>query len=339
MDLYLVGDIGGTNARIATVKITDLGAVDVVFKRTYSSAAYASFIDILEEFFHDAGLKRSEIASVCFAVAGPIVAGTVKFTNLSWQLSEKIIQDFIGRDEVRLLNDFAAIAYGLEFLSADDLQVINDAPMQKGSMRSVIGAGTGLGYAHIYYANGRPLVQNTEAGHIDFAPVGELQIKLLQYLEGNLSRVSIERVLSGYGIVNIYNFLAETEFAGAKQNKELRELLQLDIKHGARHIAGFVTKDEIAAKTFDMFMQVYAATIGNLALSMLPYGGLFVAGGIAPKQLDCFLTKSFKQKLYAKGRLSDLLHDIPMYVVKQPLVGIYGSAYVAQACKNHDLVC
>jgi glucokinase len=328
MSLLLVGDIGGTNARIAIASYEN-NKVVIMFLRTYSSAAYDNFIDILEDFFQQFGLAKDIIASVCFAVAGPIIDGSVKFTNLSWQLSEKIIHQFIGNVPVRLLNDFAAVAMGLDYLTSDDLQVINKAKVINGSMRSVIGAGTGLGLAHLYPNSGQWIVQNTEGGHVDFAPVGEIQIKLLQYLSQHLRRVSVERVLSGYGIVNIYQFLLCTEYQASDEDPELKSLLNVDIEHGAKYIANFTQKNIIAKHTFDIFMQVYAATIGNLALSILPYGGLYIAGGIAPKLSDAFLAAEFQQVLFAKGRMSGLLRDIPIFLVSQSQVGLFGSAHVA----------
>jgi glucokinase len=328
MDLLLVGDIGGTNARIAIAYNQD-NKITIKFMRTYASAAYNNFIDILEDFFQQSGVAKDAIAAVCFAVAGPIIDCAVKFTNLSWQLSEAIIHNFVGDVPVRLLNDFAAVAYGLDYLTQDELKVINKAKIINGSMRSVIGAGTGLGLAHLYPRAGKWIVQTTEGGHVDFAPVGEMQIKLLQYLSKRLRRVSVERVLSGYGIVNIYQFLLCTEYQASDEDPELKSLLVADIEHGAKYIATFMQKNIIAKHTFDIFMQVYAATIGNLALSMLPYGGLYIAGGIAPKLLDAFSTTDFQNALFAKGRVSGLLLDIPIFVVLQLQVGLFGSAHVA----------
>ena len=326
------GDIGGTHTRVQLTEFTPPNKMQVIASAHYDNSRYKEFLDIVDTFFTTNQIEPDKIASVCFGVAGPIIAEEVKFTNFPWVLSTEIIKRRLKLEKVKLINDFVAIGYGLETLQSKDLLTLQKGRLQADAIRAYIGAGTGLGIGFITPDGKDYLVHATEGGHVDFAPTDQIQIELLQYLRKQYHRVSFERLLSGQGLVNIYRFVADRE-ASSKENADLRLLIAINKKiNPAGTIAKYAIehKDAIAMQALDIFIRIYGAAVGNLALTTLPFGGLYVVGGIAPKLAPQIKQGGFLATFGDKGRMSSLITDIPLHLVLYEDVGLQGAAVCAR---------
>jgi glucokinase len=329
----LSGDIGGTTTRLQLTNFTDTGDITVLKRTHYSNHDYVNLVDIIDAFFKQDGLGSINITGACFDVAGPIVDGmVVKLTNLPWTIKTDEIRNKLKIDNVTLINDFAAIGYGIDTLQSKDLFVLQQKEPRVGGLKAYLGAGTGLGVGFITYNQGIPRVYPTEGGHIDFAPTDDIQIELLKFLRQKYHRVSFERVLSGPGLVNIYQFVRSYRGFSEKENKDLNLLVDgkehFDI---AAAIAEYAIEhsDPLAIQALNIFIRIYAAATGNLALTSLPFGGLYIVGGIAPKLLSLINSTLFFDAFGDKGRMSDLIKSIPIYVVLYTDVGLRGAAWYA----------
>ncbi|MFN5262222.1 MAG: glucokinase, partial [Pseudanabaena sp.] len=243
---------------------------------------------------------------------------------------------------VSLINDFVAVGYGVLGLQPHDLHTLQKGKVVERSPIGVIGAGTGLGEAFLGWNGDRYEVYPTEGGHTDFAPRNALEIELLQYLQKRHDRVSVERVASGTGIVAIYQFLRDRltspESAELAEKVKLWEAGDLNVDVAAAIANAALTNlginsetnlDHIATQTMQIFVETYAAEVGNLALKLIPNGGLYIAGGIAPKILPLLQDGTFLQILKNKGRISPVLEDIPIHIVLNPEVGLIGAMLYA----------
>ncbi len=327
--LVLSGDIGGTNSRLQLTEFQSSQDFQVKARGQFLNSQFEDFALIVRQFLKQHHLEQSAIERCCLAVAGPIVDGAVQFTNLPWMISERELQG-LNWKRVKLINDFEAVGYGLDTLRPEALQVLQAAPKQPGQVRAILGAGTGLGVA-ISVWNGRHYqVIPTEGGHVDFAPTDEEQFALLMHLRKKLHRVSIERLVSGQGLVNIYDFARQNPLFGESEHLELkRELFNTPDKAAIISQYATVHHDPIAMRALDLFVRIYGACAGNLALTTLPFGGLYVVGGIAPKLLPQLMDGRFLRAYGDKGRMSNLLKTIPMEVVLDTEVGLQGAANYA----------
>lgn len=332
--IVLSGDIGGTNSRLQLTDFTNKNKSKVICKKYYKSVDYKSFLDIIDEFLRYAEFSSSKLFGATFGVAGPIVDETVKLTNLPWLIDVKSIKSHLKLKQVSLINDFCAIGYGIETLDQKDLYVLQSGKLQKNGVKSFIGAGTGLGMGFVSYHDGDGIydVNQSEGGHVDFAPCDELQIELLQYLRKKYGRVSLERVLSGSGLANIYEFIRERSHRQEELEKK-STCLECSIEQGrdvdiSATIVDYAInhKDKCALEALDVFIRIYGASVGNFALITLPYGGLYIVGGIASKLLQQIKTDHFLELFSNKGRMSGLVSNIPLYVVLNPDVGLQGAA-------------
>ena len=331
--IVLSGDIGGTSIRMQFTEFTQ-DSCNILKTIHYTNTSHASFLDVIDTFLAEAKIDKKNIASACFGVAGPIIKGVVKFTNLPWFIRVEEIKEKLGVEKVQLINDFEAVGYGIETLKLEDLCTIQSGKAKENGVRAFIGAGTGLGVGFMTYdEGGKYLVHPTEGGHVDFAPTDDMQVDLLRYLRKKHHRVSFERVLSGQGLVNIYHFVRDNKIFGEEENPDLRFLLEgnqeIDIaatvaKYAIKH------KDIMSMRALDMFMRIYGAAVGNLALTTLPHGGIYIVGGIAPKLLTQIKQGIFIEMYGDKGRMSNLLKDIPVYVVLNTDVGLRGAAVFAK---------
>ena len=332
--IVLSGDIGGTSIRL---QLTEFGSNDeftILKTIRYKNANYSSFNDVIDAFMLEIGGYRQVIESACFGVAGPIVNGVVQFTNLPWLIRVADIKAKLSLEKVKLINDFEAVGYGIEMLLPTDLETLQKGKARDNGVRAFIGAGTGLGVGFMAYdERGKYFVYPTEGGHVDFAPTDDLQVELFKYLRKKYHRVSFERVLSGQGLVNIYHFVRDNKIFSEDENPSLRFLLEgskdLDV---AATIAEYAIKhkDIMSMRALDMFIRIYGAAVGNLALSTLPYGGIYIVGGIAPKLLMQIKSGVFMEMYDDKGRMSHLLKDIPVHIVMNTDVGLCGAAVFAR---------
>lgn len=321
--LVLAGDIGGTKTNLAVFSLRG-EKLHTESQASFPSKQYSGLTPILKEFSG----SQLTIEAACFGIAGPVVDGSVKTTNLPWIVDTEELRRTLKLDAVNLLNDLEAAAYGLFTLEEDEFLVLNEGKMRKVGNKALIAAGTGLGQAMLYDdgRHFRPLA--SEGGHGDFAPRDELEIELLRYLMGRFGHASYERVLSGPGLFNIYRFLKESR--GMEEPGWLAERFAAgDDPSAIVSKAALAKEAEICVKSLDMFVSMYGAEAGNLALRAKSVRGLYVGGGIAPKILDKLKDGTFMRAFLDKGRYTDLLAAMPVQVVLNDKTALRGAAYYA----------
>ncbi|SES77300.1 glucokinase [Nitrosospira multiformis] len=326
-EYFISGDIGGTKTLLQAAELKE-GNVRVCCERRYESSAYSSFSDMLRDFINEISTLNVDgnPVSACFAAAGPIARQEVALTNLPWVMNSAVLSSEFSIPRVKLINDFAAVASGVSILPENDLMTLQAGQPYVGRMRVVLGAGTGMGGAWLVWQNGDYSSLPSEAGHIDFAPANELQDRLLHHLRKRLGHVSVERVLSGPGLTNVFRFLQD-------ESGDNREWISMQLEEDdAARISdlAFNQKDPLAVKAMDLFVEIYGAYAGNLALAGLCRGGVYVAGGIAPKIIDKLREGGFMKAFRDKGRFSGLMEEIPVHVVMNPKVGLLGAAEEAR---------
>lgn len=344
MTIILAGDIGGTKTLLRVAE-KNADGFRVLYEQRFASANYANFSDVLREFNETTKINLGEgleLTAACFGIAGPVHDRRSQLTNLGWFFDSDRLAEELKIDKVSLINDFVAVGYGVLGLQPHDLYTLQDGKVKERAPIGVIGAGTGLGEAYLGWNGDRYEVYPTEGGHADFAPRNVLEIELLQYLLKRHDRVSVERVASGMGIVAIYQFLRDRQFA--PESDEIAEKVRLwesgdlnvdaaaAIADAASTDCGVnseTTIDHLATQTMQMFVEAYAAEVGNLALKLIPTGGLYIAGGIAPKILPLLQDGMFLKILKSKGRVSYVLEDIPIHIVLNPEVGLIGAMLYA----------
>ena len=318
--MILAGDIGGTKTVLAL--FTDSNISSCLKKRYYASADYASFSELLADFLGD--MDSQQIIACCLGVAGPIVNGDCSTTNLPWILQRQAIHAQLGIAQVTLLNDLVTTAWGVLSLPEHEFVALNpETRAQQGNI-AVLAAGTGLGEAIIAWNGTQYHVMATEGGHSDFAPTNEQEIALLRYLQNkHPDHVSSERVISGEGLINIYQFLKDTGYAPVQETIE--QQMATGDKAAIIGTAGSAGSDALCVAALALFCQLYGAEAGNLALKCLPYGGIYLAGGIAAKILPFLQTSEFMPRYLAKGRFLSLLKEIPIKICMNPEAGLFGA--------------
>lgn len=319
----LAGDIGGTKT---ILRLEEVGAKNrqVLAEATYPSSDYAHLNEIIIQFLKD---KGDPPQGSCLAIAGPILNHTAQLTNLSWHLDAQQMQQDLQIPQIRLINDFAAVGYGILALEPADLRRLQNVPAAPQQPIAVLGAGTGLGEALLVWEQDQYEVLPLEGGHSDFAARSELEIGLLRHLLKQHDRVSVERVVSGQGIPAIYEYLCQSEFA--PPSPEVQDQLQTQDPAAVIAHHGLNKTDKLCDQTLEMFVAAYGAEAGNLALKSLPFGGVYIAGGVAPKLLPRMQDGTFLRNFLAKGRLRSLLETIPISLILNPKVGLMGAALVA----------
>ena len=337
--IVLAGDIGGTNTRLALIDGKPGGpghrpTFDVVVEKTYPSAAHPSLDAIAEIFLADKA-KGKTIERACFGIAGPVENNICRATNLPWVIDGRAIGQKLGIPRVTLVNDFYAAALGVTAVPSDFLVPMGGSPPVDRGPIAVLGAGTGLGEAFLVWstAEDRYQVVSSEGGHSDFPARTPLEMSLLQYLTTKYGRASCERVLSGQGLVDIFTFLSQEPACQALIRPDtLAALADRGPGHdpaAAVSQRGLAGSDPICELALAMFCQVLGAVSGNLALFMLATGGVFVAGGIAPRIVSYLQKGGFREAFERKGRLHPLVAKIPAFVVTHPHLGLLGAAKVA----------
>ncbi|MEL6319222.1 MAG: glucokinase [Cyanobacteria bacterium J06626_14] len=349
MTVLLAGDIGGTKTILRLADAESNGtATDTttttIFEQQYASGEFPDLVPIVRKFMQDAETQLDHVPMperACFAIAGPVSDNTSSLTNLSWSLDGQRLQKELQLSQAKLINDFAAIGYGVLGLTEEDLSALQPAEAKANAPIAVIGAGTGLGQGFLIPdRQGRYEIYPSEGGHADFAPRSQLEFELLSYLRDKfkITRISAERVVSGQGIAAIYQFLRDrqsvqetAEVADAIRTWE-RELglPEKSIDPAATiSVAAAQGDDSLSERVMEIFVSAYGAEAGNLALKLLPYGGLYIAGGIAAKNLPLMRSGKFMDAFMDKGRVSNLLEDIPVNVVLNPKVGLIGATLYA----------
>ena len=321
--LILAGDVGGTKTNLALFQ-PDGDRLTPMAERSVKSADFSGLDAIVSAFLREA--QRAP-ARACFGVAGPVVDGRCQATNLPWVADVRSLQQTIGVEAVWLLNDLETTAYGIQALPAQALQVLQRGTPQPQGHCAVIAAGTGLGEALLVWDGQRYRAIASEGGHADFAPRSELELELSRYLLGRFGHASYERVLSGPGLANIYDFLKSTR--RGQEPAWLAVELAAGDPSAAISRGALERRESICVQALALFASIYGAEAGNLALKVLARGGVYVGGGIAPKILPALTDGGFMQAFVAKGRLAPFLSEIPVHVVLEPKASLYGAARMA----------
>ena len=324
--MILAGDIGGTNTRLA---LFDEYFMPVGEPMIYKNAGRDSFVEMVREYLAqnlDGSLGR--IMRACFGVAGPVSAGRVALTNLNWQLDEMSLSEQLGVSKLALINDLVANAEGVERLQPQHLVPLNDGMAVHGGTRAVIAAGTGLGEAGLVWDRHRSSYHAlpSEGGHADFAPIDDREIALLHFMRSRVEHVSWESVLSGPGLRNVYDFIISPGQLGPSAAMESSDPTPAEISD-----VGSSGSNAGATAALELFVALYGAEAGNLALKLLATGGVYVGGGIAPKILDLLQSNVFLDRFNGKGpaKLHEVLKKIPIYVINFELCALYGAANYA----------
>ncbi|MFN6035183.1 MAG: glucokinase [Dolichospermum sp.] len=320
------------------VQSSDAVGLKTLYEESFPSGDFPDLVPMVQRFLTTANSSTPDKA--CFAIAGPVVGNTAKLTNLSWFLDTERLSKELGIERISLINDFAAVGYGIFGLNKQDLLTLQVGKYQSTAPMAIIGAGTGLGQGFLIKQGQDYQVFPSEGGHADFAPRNELEFELLKYIltKYDIQRVSVERVVSGLGIISIYQFLRDRKIAtespvianAVRTWEQEAGKSEKTVDPGALiGNAALEKSDRLSEQTMQLFIEAYGAEAGNLALKLLPYGGLYIAGGIAPKILPLIQDGSFLASFTQKGRMGSLLEEIPVFMILNQQVGLIGAALSA----------
>ncbi|HXZ79624.1 MAG TPA: glucokinase [Terriglobales bacterium] len=319
--MILAGDVGGTHTRLAAFE-SEGNKLQLAVERIYNSQEHSGLSEIVRDFVKSEGIP---VQRACFGVAGPVRAGRSKISNLPWTIDSRELAQQLRLTSVGLINDLEAYAYGIDALESKDFITIHEGSTESAGNMAVISAGTGLGEAGLYWDGFRHHPFACEGGHTDFAPRNELEIELLQYLLKKYGRVSFERILSGPGIRNVYDFLRDTR--KAEEPAWLRE--QLAESHDSPALISQLAMDKkapICEQALNVFVEVYGAETGNCALKFMSLCGIYIGGSIAAKIVSKMQEPTFMEAFLDKGRMRDLLQYMPVKIVLNDDSGILGAA-------------
>ena len=310
--MLIAGDIGGTKTDLA-IYSAESGPHEPIAQMEVHSADYPSLYALVEDFLTQAGISV-EVAS--FAVPGPVIAGHVKTTNLPWVMDESSLASQLQLDAVHLMNDLEAAALAVPIVRDADLVTINEGKVVQNGPIAIIAPGTGLGESFLTWNGTRYVAHSSEGGHSDFAPTDKRQIRLLEYLLSRLDHVGVERVCSGIGVPNIYEFLRDEE--KIPERPEIAQLIASAQDHTKAILDAAAHPDgacELSRATVDMLVSILAAEAGNLALKVLATGGVYLAGGVALHLLNALRDPRFMEGFTNKGRFKELMSSIPIHII------------------------
>lgn len=319
--MLLVGDIGGTKTNLAIYSF-DAGCREPLLEKTFPSDDYDGLEAIVKEFNREI---EYDIDRAVIGVAGPVVDGTVRATNLPWVMSEEGLKHALDIDEkVKLLNDLEATAYGILELTDDELVKLNDTPARDGH-KGIVAPGTGLGEAILCYHNGQYIAMPSEGGHTDFGPNSLVQLELARFLLGKFGHISYERVCSGIGIPNIYEYFKQSGIAPEKpeiaaQLREAEDPTPIIVE------AALGGTCELSIETLNLFTSILGAETGNLAITINARGGMYLGGGIPPRIVPKLKDGTFMASFLNKGRFAEILAQMPIYVILNPKTAVLGAA-------------
>jgi len=322
--MILAGDVGGTKVHLALYDFIN-GNLQYTRDERYPAKDYSGLEEIVKEF-----LGGDQPTSACFGVPGPVRDGRLRLTNLPWTLDSRELASHLKIDHVFLINDLEANGYGVAELKADQIYTLAEGDASQIGNRALIAAGTGLGEGILAWNGKIHVPMPSEGGHSDYAPRNEDEIDLLRYLKQKYhGRISFERVVSGMGLTNIYDFLRDVR--GMEEPTWLTDRLASEDPNAVITELALAAKSEICEKSLDMFVSAYGAESGNLALKVLSIGGLYVGGGIAPRILEKLKDGTFIRSFTDKGRLSQLLINMPVRVILESRAALLGAAAYAEA--------
>lgn len=322
--MILAGDVGGTKTRLASY-VLENGKLKRLDIERYESKAFPGLLEIIRTFLSKRDFK---VEAACFGVPGPVIDGHVKLPNLPWEMSEKSLSEALKVSKLRLVNDLVATAAAVPHLAASDIVTLYPGrPQRDQRVFAVIAPGTGLGHAYLYLDEGKYHVISSEAGHMDFAPTDDTQFALLKHLEKKFKRVSVERVVCGPGLLNIYEFLRDT--GRAPETPELRARFEKEDPSAVIAQAGLDESAEICVQALNIFISVLGSHAGNVVLMTLATGGLYLGGGIPPKIAKKFADPLFFKNFTNKGRFVDVVGSTPIHMIADDHAAVVGAASVA----------
>jgi glucokinase len=336
--VILAGDIGGTNARLALFTAQN-GTLLQRTETVFPSRQHSGLDQIVAKFVAQ---EKPTLEAACFGIAGPVVNGRCETSNLPWVVEADQLARELGLPRALLINDLEANAWGIGGLAGEDLVSLNHvslgsassgatsaSPVQPTGNQAVVSAGTGLGEAGLYWDGTRHHVFACEGGHTDFAPRNDLEVQLLQYLVARFGHVSYERILSGPGLVNVFSFLRDS--GHGRPEPWLVEEMEKSDPAATISKAALQGKCELCEQALELFISIYGAEAGNMALKVMATGGIFLGGGIAPKILARLKGPIFMDAFRGKGRMQRLLESIPVSVIVNDKTALLGAARCAQA--------
>jgi glucokinase len=326
--LILAGDVGGTKCNLALFSEKG-GTLTPVYKQRFASKEFAQFERIVKEFSHQAAdhMGKQSIVAAGFGIAGPVINGTVRATNLPWIVDTASLIKELDVPHVVLLNDLGATGHSIEHLLPEDFCVLNPGKPEPGGTRALIAAGTGLGQSFLVWDGGRYRVVPSEGGHSDFAPHTEQQIELLRFMRRRYPQVSWELILSGRGFRTLHEFLAPKVTHPTFEDPDADPAPEITRR-------GLDKSCRVCSDTLDLWTAIYGAEAGNLALKVLALGGVYVAGGIAVKILEKMKDGTFFHAFKDKWKFEGLLSNIPVSIVLNESAPLLGAAYEALAASD-----
>lgn len=332
--MILAGDVGGTKVDLALYNFEN-GRLKVVREQRFPAQEYANLDKVVQAFLGtgpDAKTVEHQVVAACFGVPGPVRDGHLKLTNLPWELDARDLGRELNIEHVFLINDLEANGYGIAELGPEQICELHEGDRAAVGHRAIVSAGTGLGEGLLIW---NPLARRhvpipSEGGHADFAARTDLEIEFLQFMRAKLNgRVSWERIISGIGLKNVYEFLRDVK--KMDEPAWIRERMATEDPNAVIGTTGEDGSCELTAKTLEMFSAAYGAECGNIALHVLAVGGVYMGGGIAPKILKTLQSGPFREAFLDKGRLSPLLHTIPVRVILEQRCALIGAAAYAEA--------
>jgi glucokinase len=322
-DIVLAGDIGGTKTNLGLFSV---GAErpQLLVTNSYSSSDAKDLNEMIADFI---ATNPARIQSACFGIAGPVLNGKCKVTNLAWEASEEEVRNRFRWENVRLINDLSATAYSISLLEDSELATLNAGPGDEDGPVGILAPGTGLGTALMHRIDGRMFPISSEGGHVDFAPRDDQQVELWKHLRSTHEHISIERVASGPGIYTIYLWLKE--YRQHSEPKWLMEKIKGKDPSAAICEAALIEKEPLCVETLDIFVSVLGSAAGNLALTGMTTGGIYLGGGIPPRILPKLREGGFMKAFVDKGRFGELLSAMPVHVILTNMAALYGAALCA----------
>jgi len=321
--MILAGDIGATKTVLALFSLKDGIDGGEIHECRYKSADYESLEEIVSQFLKETGAKPT---IACFGVAGPVTNQESQVTNLPWLISSAKLRETFGFGQVMLLNDLESIAMAVSHLDSRELYTLNEGIAGPQGNIAVVAPGTGLGTAFLVWTGQRYKALASEGGHTSFAPDNMQEIELLKYLQRRYRHVSFERVCSGGQLPNIYDFLIEKR-SYVEPNWLKSELEQADDRTPIIIRAALEKKADICEATLDMFVNMLGSAVSNMAITILPLGGIYLGGGIPPRILERLKQPDFLSRIANKGRFFGLCSDMPVHVIMTPKAALYGAAW------------
>jgi glucokinase len=321
--IVLAGDVGGTSTRLGLFSVENRDVKKLVFEK-YPNKRFDNLSEIIKLFL-EANDAHPRAAAV--GIAGPVFDGVCKATNLPWKIDVGPLSKAIGIGRTTIVNDFVAHAHGLDALHAKDIAVIQRGTYEGMENKALFGPGTGLGEAIVAHHGGDSIVVPSEGGHQDFAPQDSIQVDLFNYLRAKFGHVSNERILSGPGLMNVYEFMKKMKYA--KESPAIRKLMAAKGADKPAIIMHNASKDRLCKKTTDVFFSVLGAEAGNLAMQAMAFGGVYIIGGLVKSNIGVMKKSPFLKAFRNKGRFSKMMSRFPVYVVRNEQLGIVGAAALA----------